>query len=213
MNDAGNHIDYFKFIDSFGMSGCPLCSYILVKKEGYFQHLLYEGINDKYLRRDFTRAGGFCSHHTNELAGKRENITIAMLYDQIYADAIDKVLEKTSRDRDNDKEKACMLCEAIATWKRMFLSLFRKHAEDDELKTKTAGSDGFCIPHITLLQKALRRLPVWFRDAQKNSLEERRNRVRACIDAGNFSVNGERAERPTVVRELIRVLYGHEGAR
>ena len=202
------HIDYYKFMDSFKGGKCPFCSYILGKKEGSFKHLIYEGINDKYLRRDFIQSGGFCTAHLREFLRFRDGLSVAVLYEQIYINSAAAAFERKPRGPDRDNQ-SCMLCGTIETWKRMYITLFKKHADDEDVTSAVQGSSGFCLPHFRLLREEIRHLPPWFEDFERSIFDGNIGLMRKYLESCSNPARTD-DDKPSW-KQVILSLLGEEG--
>jgi hypothetical protein len=53
--------------DAVVADGCPICSMRRRAEQAYVRSLLWEGVNDRAIREELDRAGGYCARHTHVL--------------------------------------------------------------------------------------------------------------------------------------------------
>ena len=58
---------YFKLLDAFGESGCPICTLVIQYSISYLDSLMYERIVDVPTRRELMDSFGLCNWHTWQL--------------------------------------------------------------------------------------------------------------------------------------------------
>jgi len=155
-----------KIEDAFKKEGCSICTLIKEGEYRYFDSLLYEFVNDQYVREGLRRSKGFCNYHawrllevSNQIIGEGgAGIGI------IYRDLLDSFKSDLERLRKTvpvmrgralkalgEKEELCPACELSREFEKGYLSTFVEHLEEDKFRTAYQRSDGLCRPHLTKL--------------------------------------------------------------
>lgn len=160
----GNH-DLF---DTFGQTGCPICTLVATSVGRYMGSTNYDSVSDPEIRLHFEASQGFCNPHAQQWL--REAFVLGTAH--IYRD----VLLVTSRDLKRESFRGGVMggkmtafanrrraagndsalspreeCPACAihdeTEHRLLRTLLKGLGEDD-FATAYAASDGLCLPHL-----------------------------------------------------------------
>jgi len=140
------HNFYFKILETFERSECPLCFYINESLEKYFDQLLYEGVNDFNFIEKFRENKGFCNFHTYKLLSYKNATSTASLYYYLFKDILPD-LKKFNRNK-LIKNNSCQVCEFVDSNEKMYLESFVNYLNEEEFKDQFLKSSGFCLPHL-----------------------------------------------------------------
>ncbi|MBT9169581.1 MAG: hypothetical protein DDT19_02943 [Syntrophomonadaceae bacterium] len=167
------HICYFNLVDALKMEGCPICRLSQRSLERFFDNLLYENVNDPWIRRRIRKSLGFCKQHSTELikAAKRagDNLGIAIIYEDMLSAAradlekIDPLQARNSLFRLVSRKKPvskavlsellllgrnCLACEHQRLTEDSYIFTLNQFLTDTMFMGLFVESDGLCLLHL-----------------------------------------------------------------
>jgi hypothetical protein len=156
-------VGYFRFVEACARPGCPLCRCLDAESRRYLEALLYEQVTDLDTRQAIRRSWGFCNRHTWMLP---EIGTASLGTAIIWDDLVRRMLRapelrrrawlpalRRRRPRFVDlwrRRETCPACAEAATTEARYLETLLTFADDEDLRTAYAFSDGLCMPHLVL---------------------------------------------------------------
>jgi hypothetical protein len=156
---------YHDLLSDLDHPGCPVCRAAARHAGRYLEALLYESVNDPYVRRRLRAAHGFCREHAllalHVAAGQDGGQGIAILYGD-FLGHLRKEAETAGRRRSSslrpkgrdgaaslDAHAACSACEAVAGTAQTYLDLLARAAPDSEIGRAARGlGRALCVPHL-----------------------------------------------------------------
>lgn len=176
-----SEILYNELIDSFTVTGCPICRLVRKAEEKAISMIMYERINDPSTRDQLLRSNGFCPYHAwmiVELYNKGPSTSIEPLgLTIIYADLLKHVINRIKIDKIKyDYERTCIICRIAQEAEDSYLNTFTNCINQRLLKEYSTGTSILCLKHYTLLYSNLykrdSRLAEKLKNIQLNKLHE-----------------------------------------
>jgi hypothetical protein len=208
------HIAYFELVDALGTDFCAICYLVEKGIDKYFQHLLYENINDIGFRKTFLKNNGFCNYHSYKFMDYHDGLAIALTHKEILLTELEKIrndklkFQKTKRSR-------CQICSLSTETENTYLTVMYEYLEDNQMKNKFINSAGLCIPHLEMFMTKYRKTPIWFREFHINRYAEVINLLNKYLDSQNYSLGEARPvldkKEELIWKKLIRLIYGYKG--
>lgn len=139
------------FIDRCAQPGCPICALVSRAELRTLQVYCAEGAGDEIRRADVRAARGLCVRHSDQLQDARDAMAAAVT-------AFD-VLTNLQRDLGNApvtgwrrtrmyKPLPCPVCRDVRRYDRAVCAGVIAWADQTELLTALAASNGICAPHL-----------------------------------------------------------------
>ncbi|USS40718.1 DUF6062 family protein [Thermococcus aggregans] len=141
--------------EALDRAGCPVC-YLLDKYEkSSIETILYEHVNDPFVREKFAESLGLCPYHawrlkeiaySNPLYG---GLGVAVIYEHMLS-----LYLKGLRNGEKIEEKECYLCKAVKEKERDIVETFAERL--NELLEDYKNSEAvLCKRHYELIQSLL----------------------------------------------------------
>lgn len=150
---------YYDLLDLFEQENCPLC--VLKEKwvSDFIETFLYEGVNDRKMRKKIQANGGFCYDHAHAMMSHGDPLAHGILYsvlidEYISSPSFAEPAKQSFLKKVKQEETECLICElernADISTVRMFLDFFENSPEfvDKFSETKTC----LCKPHTDILK-------------------------------------------------------------
>ena len=150
---------YFDLLELFEHDDCPLC--VLKKKwvSDFIETFLYEGVNDRKMRKKIQANGGFCYDHAHAMMSHGDPLAHGILYSVL----IDEYVNSASFSEPSKKSfikitktepTECLICElernSDINTVRTFLDFFENSPEFVEKFSQTKTC--LCKPHTDILK-------------------------------------------------------------
>lgn len=163
-------------VEVCGKPGCPVCTLTRDEMDRYFDHMLYESVNDEELRARLRASWGFCNRHAHSFVKViGGSVGIAVIYQDVLTNllrALDGAQWQDGGWRRQgsgarslvDKLKPrhpCVGCVHQRETERAYARALVKYLGDEraapELAAAFAGSDGLCWRHLRMALACVRR--------------------------------------------------------
>lgn len=158
-------VGYHELLGDLQHPGCPVCRSATRHATRYLEGLLYESVNDPYLRPSLRAAHGFCRDHALlalQIAARTDGGQgIAILY-RDFLGHLRLEAEEAGRGRPGSFRRPrrpvadrlgphapCSVCVAAAGSVRAYLALLSREPFDSEIgRAAEAPGRALCIPHL-----------------------------------------------------------------
>lgn len=160
----------FDLLDACRHPDCPVCRLVERDVRQYIDGFFYESITVVERRAEIRSARGFCTTHSEILAGHSRTLGTAIIHHDVLNDVLRSFPgEKTTSSRSPAQtlrravtslqqfvadalrpQRECVLCSHERHQERIVLEtlLTGFKSSDDELRTAFAASGGLCLPHL-----------------------------------------------------------------
>jgi hypothetical protein len=159
------HLPHFVTLEAIRESGgrCFLC--VLEEREvrEYFEHILYESVNDGILRARLVQSRGWCPRHAHQLLKRGKPFGTAILYsDQM--EIFDRDLSLACAGRRvapprrgslMDPSRSCPACQLQLGARRRHMESFALGMRETDMSSAFLERGMVCVPHFYPLLKAL----------------------------------------------------------
>jgi hypothetical protein len=160
INDSKS-FSYYNLLESFKQDGCPICILLQKTIDGYFESLLYENVNDPFVRKEIKNSFGYCKKHSIQIEKVAErsfqdfglSIIIEDLANTLmhrYKD-LNKSVEK--QDRRKQPSKVCPVCVYENTFKEIYASDIARCIKDERFFNEFRSGPGLCFNHLIAVKK------------------------------------------------------------
>jgi hypothetical protein len=158
-------VGYHDLLSDLEHPGCPVCRAVARHAARYLEGLLWESVNDPYLRPRLRAAHGFCREHALlalQVALRHDGGQgIAILY-RDFLGHLRREAEESARgramffrrrdhvgDRNFESHVICSACKTVTGTALTYLGLLAHEASDSEIG-RAAREQGraLCIPHL-----------------------------------------------------------------
>jgi hypothetical protein len=164
--DPRGEVGYHELVRDLAHPGCPVCRGTRRAARRYLDGILWESVNDGYIRRQLRLAHGFCGEHAqmalDVARGRGDGIGIAIMYrdflEHIRAEAIRgargrrrSALRTRSRPDPTalDPHQGCSVCETAGHVESNSLSLLARWDPESELgRAAHQPLRVLCLPHL-----------------------------------------------------------------
>jgi hypothetical protein len=178
--DHEKHMTYYKLLDYFKVSHCPICSAEVDTCRRYFEAVTGEEWNDPDVRNELIQSKGYCQRHAQYLMLAGDPLERAILYqDQVklFLEFLDEAKkDKTSIHKSLDKwsqRALCPACKSEQIAAGRYLAVFMENMHENEFMNVFGSSPGLCITHfIDLLKSAPKDFPAVLIDMQLAKMRE-----------------------------------------
>lgn len=197
---------YDDFMGLFSQGDCPIC---LMRKnwlEEFIDAFLYEGVNDRKMRKRIKENGGICPRHAHAMMEQGDPLAHAIIYSDLIEDYL--------KDLDGKKKAGCLVCDlerqSDEVILKSFLDFFQNSLEFSERFSQTGAC--ICRPHLKQL-KCMTRNKVLIQDLyriQTQNLE----RTRQCLEEikrktdYRFSREALTEEEKTAWQRAVKLMVG-----
>lgn len=209
------HNLYFRMVESFSASGCPLCFFVEDAVEKYFDNILYEGVNDFGFIEKFRKNKGFCNFHTYKLLSYKNAISTASLYFYLFKDILED-LKNVKREKFSLSKHSCQVCDFVNDTEKMYISTFVVFIDEKELKENFVKSYGFCLPHfINFIDYSGKKIPEWFFEFEYEKFEKIFSSLKIYLDSKNVSLKEKKLkltyEEELIYQKALKFFSGYSG--
>jgi len=159
----------FDLMETFAKPGCPVCLLLKRCDVRTLDSLLYESVNDVFVRERIRRSLGFCNYHSGVLEKIPKTTSPDLLsvggaalgIAIIYLDLVETLAEQLKsspivssiRRSLTDSKAICPLCVGREELETAYLRTVLLNIHDPDFREKYSASDGLCARHM---QKAFR---------------------------------------------------------
>jgi len=155
------HTIYYNVLEALKTSQeCPLCHLEADAIQAYFDPVLYEAVNDPKLRSELIRSKGYCHRHAHFLAGMRDCLGKAIIYQdqvQLFKELLTKkALIGLDRISEMNDKSICPACRSQLTARRRYVQTLMEGLVTPEIKTTYQASPGVCMPHLAILLESIK---------------------------------------------------------
>ena len=155
------NITYHTVLEALKNAGeCPLCHLEAEAVYAYFDSILYESVNDPKLRADLVRSRGYCHRHAHILPDMRDNLGIAIIYQdqlQLFKELFAKKALVGERASEKSDKYICPTCRSQLEARQRYLAILMEGlATLPEIKAAYETSPGFCTPHLGILLETVK---------------------------------------------------------
>ena len=168
------HIDYWALLDACSQQGCPICRLLKNTAERRIAALLYEEVNDAYVRQHLRASFGFCYSHALLLLQSSDGLGIALIYRDLIECVLDAIKKRKRRDLFPTQE--CPICELYKELTKNYVNVLLQHSHDQEMREELERSFGLCLPHLARVVKSTNdeSLNKWFRRLATKAQQKQR---------------------------------------
>jgi hypothetical protein len=206
------HILYYSIIEFLENGKCPVCGLIKKRREEYFEHVLFEQVNDIGFRKKLRATNGFCNYHTYKFLSYHDSLGTALIYQDLYLTDI-KNLEHGKIVKTPER---CVVCDIEKDAEKTALDLIYEFLNDNEFKDKLLHSKGLCLPHYKKMLLSYN-VPQWFKDFHMSRFKKITEVLHKFIDSENVSLGTERPklskEDELIWKEAVEFFAGIEGLK
>lgn len=160
-------IIYISLADSTRENGCPVCRLIEKSEHKIIWTLLYEHVNDPYVRKIINEGNGFCSYHSWKIVSIAQNDPL--LGGLGPAIIIEDLLKMYIMDIKNNKHAGvnCYICDELNKAEDSYISSFAIKINKTDLLKRYKDNDYsiLCDRHFN---EILNLVPMSMRDELKN---------------------------------------------
>lgn len=174
---AEKHVNWFALEKACAQKGCPLCTIVADRSKRYIDNMLFEHVSDRGFRAKYRSSGGFCADHARSLDSYRDGLAVAILGEDILADALPSLKKRKSLKYPG----VCPACAETDRIEKEFLGFIAEITDPDFISFFTA-SDGLCVPHYRKLIQTVKRIPAWIEQSQVDKFDSLLARVRTYIE-------------------------------
>jgi|GEM_PF-412010 hypothetical protein len=177
-------IIYITLVDAINKGGCPICKSIEESENRNIWILLYEHVNDPYVRERINRGNGFCSYHFQKIINIAQNDPLlgGLGPAIIVEDLLNKYVKNIKTD--NQLETECYMCSELEKIENSYLSSFiSKLTSTDILNHYENNSQSIlCYQHfITIFSHVPESVAQKLKEIQLKKLEKLLNEVQSYI--------------------------------
>jgi len=153
---------YFDLLQIFSKEGCPICLLSNEVINDYFDNLLYEKVNDPFLRTIIRKSFGYCKRHSLQIERVAENtfqgLGLAIIIEDISNILLKKyeVIAKGIPKKQNSKKQyynQCPACSYQSTFEQIYASEIAYRVKEEAFFNEFKKSGGLCLHHLTEVTK------------------------------------------------------------
>jgi hypothetical protein len=153
---------YFELLKIFSKEGCPICLSTNKLIDEYFDNLLYENVNDPFLRTKIRKSFGYCKKHSLQIERVAENTFQGSGLAIIIEDLSNLLLKKyeeiantTSKKQNSKKQRyyQCPACSYQFTFEQIYASEIAYGIKEEAFFNEFKKSGGLCLHHLTEVTK------------------------------------------------------------
>ena len=207
------HILYYTIVEFLENGKCPVCGLIKKRREEYFEHILFEQVNDIGFRKKLRVTNGFCNYHTYKFLSYHDSLGTALIYQDLYLSDI-KNLEHGKIVKPPER---CVVCDIEKDAEKTALDVIFSFLDDSEFKDLFTQSKGLCLPHYKKMILSHPNIPAWFKDFHMERFRKIANTLHKFIDSENVSLGDKRPnltkEEELIWKEAVEFFAGIEGLK
>ena len=155
------HLSHFRLVEVLrSAEGCALCELATKEEKRYFEHLLYESVNDGGVRIELTKSRGYCPDHARALLEAGDGLGTAILYEDRLREVLEFLRkleegpwksrhgEKVLESWEEGKGGVCPACHQLEEARWSHLRTLLEGLGEPEVKETLEAGAGFCFPHL-----------------------------------------------------------------
>ncbi len=141
MKNYEENFIYISLTDQFKRPGCPICRRLRRIEENEIFTILYENVNNPYLRKELMNSLGFCSYHSwMMIRVAEENPILGGLGPAIiYGDILAKYLESIEKNIVIGNG-ICIICENIRGFDESYVEYFAEKLDSTDILERYENS-------------------------------------------------------------------------
>jgi len=204
---SGKDITYVLMKEALRKKSCPVCLILAGEKENWIESLLYEHVNDDYMRKKIV-SRGFCTRHLWDILEYTDrHMSISVLGDSlIIQDVLERQLKKIVESGFSESSWGadCILCGYLKEAEEANVKSLAKWIEEGELLSLyERRSSILCLKHLNLLLKQLKgETGRSLLDVQLAKLKKLNGQLRSLIETFDWNLKKERSYEEVSAREL-----------
>jgi Family of unknown function (DUF6062) len=146
------HLTYHDLSEALAQAGCAVCRLVAIATDRYLRSLLYESVNDPWVRERLRASQGFCRAHAWHLQRRGDPLGISILWRDLLTQASESG-KGPQHGKSKGRTAMCPACDVAAEAERRYLGTLVEHLAAGSLRQEYDTSAGLCLPH---LRKAVR---------------------------------------------------------
>ncbi len=201
--DSGDII-YVSLVSAIDEGGCPICRLLSKVEVSALQSLLYEHVNDPYVRKLIIHGWGLCQYHSwlmARLAMEDHSPGSGLGPAIIMEDLLSRYLEALNKGTFPEAGSGCYVCKQLQEFEEVYVESFALEIESTDLLSKyaTNSKSVLCSRHFNMIIKlANKNARERLLEIQRAKLENLVNTVREYINKHDYrcqeSITKEEAE-------------------
>jgi hypothetical protein len=145
---AEKHIEFFALLDACKLQGCPICHLLSKAARRQITELLYEEVNDPYVKDQLRNSLGFCYSHALMLLQSGDSFGIALIYRDLIKHIYDKLKDRNRKYLISVQE--CPICDSDKESTKNHINTLLLHINDQKLQGEFERSSGLCLQHLRM---------------------------------------------------------------
>lgn len=162
------HTGYYVILEALAStSTCAFCDLETQSLLRYFDHVIYEMVNDPKVRLGLNHSKGYCHRHAQMLLiNCRSAFGLATLY-QAQVDSfieylsqwMNKFQARVSKNQAHPwfMHEGCPACQFQTECRSRHIAVFQEWMHEQSIREAFEHSAGFCIPHFLLALKGIKK--------------------------------------------------------
>ncbi len=185
------HLGYFKLIESFNKNDCPVCKRNTDAAFNYVDNLLYENVNDDFVRKELKKNIGFCKEHAELLLKIRDSLGVAIIYNSLL-DNFQDILNNGSYKQFLKRED-CPVCNLIKTQTDQSIKTLLTYFYDQEFREQFEKTNGLCANHLVklLISSDKKEQKEYYLTFHQNKINELKKHLRELIRKNDYRFGNE----------------------
>ncbi len=190
--EYGKDIIYVSLVSAIGGGGCPICRLLSKAEVNAIRSLLYEHVNDPYVRKLIVNGWGLCQYHSwlmARLAAEDPSLGGGLGPAIIMEDLVDRYIEALSKDVLPEAGSGCYVCKQLREFEKVYVESFALRIESTDLLSKYAVSSRsvLCSKHLNMVMKLVSESTrARLLEIQKAKLKNIVNAIRRYIDKHDY---------------------------
>ena len=178
---------YYDFLDYFEYDDCPVCRMHRNWLDEFIDAFLYEGVNDRKMRRRIMETGGFCPAHAKAMQEQGDPLAHSIIYSVLIEDYLEKP--------DAKKKPGCLICDMEKDAVIRILKAFLDFYEQSEEFANKFSERRCCIcrPHLKALKGITKNKELIKKldSVQEENLKAANLHLKEIIRKHDYRFNGE----------------------
>ncbi|MCC6005034.1 MAG: DUF6062 family protein, partial [Thermofilum sp.] len=142
---------YLALVDAISKGGCPICRALEKSENNLIWIILYEHVNDPYVREKIDRGNGFCGYHYQKIMdmAKQDPLIGGLGPAIIVEDLLNRFVESIKSG--TLLETKCYVCSELERAEESYTSSFTSKLETTDLLSRYENNPGslLCYKHFT----------------------------------------------------------------
>lgn len=186
------HLNYFKLVEAFNETDCPICRRNDEISYNYVDNLLYENVNDGAVREQLGDSLGFCKEHWQLFLKIGDSLGTAIIYNDLLAKFMNLLVSGNFNKFLN--RKTCPVCNLIEEQTRNNLKIFLSYYNDSEFRKEFEQTNGLCANHLIRLLRASEKKEQkdYFIYFHKKKIEQIQNKLNELIRKNDYRFESEK---------------------